>query len=183
MGLIVENEPLKPIVQDAVVLTIDNFVKNYTGAVNEKQVTERTAHILNTIRAKYADKLSMFGLVHAFDLLSECKYPCEVRLDWYNGQGISTALNSYIAHCEREYDEFIKDVAFAENAKKEDAISPEQVQDLWKKGADIAKRLEVKYGTVGEKFTDQREWFKENKDKLQGIEKQYRAEPTAEDFD
>lgn len=105
-------------------LVVSEFIQNYTSQYDAKESKKRIDFLHTTIVAKFSGRLSLFGLIHALELLGAGEAPCDVVFErGYNPQLVQRALNQYIAHCRKEYETFMQRIEMEEYDRRTQEIA------------------------------------------------------------
>lgn len=125
-----------------------HFLSNYVTIRYENELIERAGQLKNLILREFTHRMSLFGLIHAFYLLSKQEHPCDVRMKYgYDGQGITQALNAYIRESRKQYEELMKKVElkrkYEQPAKEPARIDDERFREFQEKMDRLSSNYEL----------------------------------------
>lgn len=117
--------------------------KSFNASPEQKDVID---HLKMTILAQFKKRrLSLFGLIHAFELMQMGEPPCDEKIYGLNTSTILRMLSKYVNYSKSQYVEFIRKIE-QEDFGDEYTYNPNKVTEMPKKLELLGSKLRARYG-------------------------------------
>lgn len=98
-------------VERAIMIVVAHFADNYLNIWNEREKESAAVKLKKLVLKEYAERMSLFGLIHAFNLIADSEPPCDTRMEsGYDGKGIRQNLNRYCSASINDYAKLLTDI-------------------------------------------------------------------------
>lgn len=137
-------------VEDAVKIVTLYFTDNYLTVNQDEKVIDIATKLKRLILSEYAERMSLFGLIHAFDLMSQYEPPCDIVIQYgYDAKAIRQNLNKYSSAAIAAYSKLFDDLQRKKDAEKAintttDVLSPSEMIAFNEKMKRLSDELDIK---------------------------------------
>lgn len=138
------------LVEEVVKIITLYFTDNYLTINQEEKVIDVATKLKRLIMSEYAERMSLFGLIHAFDLMSQYEPPCDTIIQYgYDAKAIRQNLNRYCAASISAYSKLFDDIQRKKDAEKAintttDMLSPSEMRAFNEKIERLSAELDIK---------------------------------------
>lgn len=137
------------LVEDAVKIVTLYFTDNYLIVNQDEKVIDIATKLKRLILSEYAERMSLFGLIHAFDLMSQYEPPCDTIIQYGDAKAIRQNLNRYCSAAISAYSKLEDDIKRKKDSEKAintttNLLSPSEMRAFNEKIERLSAELDVK---------------------------------------
>lgn len=136
------------LVEDAVKIVTLYFTDNYLTVNQDEKVIDIATKLKRLILSEYAERMSLFGLIHAFDLMSQYEPPCDTIIQYGDAKAIRQNLNRYCAAAVNAHSKLHEDIQRKKDSEKAintttTVLSPSELAAFNDKINRLAKDIDI----------------------------------------
>ena len=134
---------------------IGHFLQNHYNK-STREVAQVRQHLGKTILAQFSSRVSLFAIIHCFDLITTAAEPCTVKVFGMDPGGILRNLNKYLNYCRNEYEAFIQKLNGKAAIEEEYYFDKSKVSEMPQQMRELSQKLKIRYPDEQEGFKNLR---------------------------
>jgi len=159
VGELIDHGPDEDLVKQVIGKVLTHFADNYFSvAGKQEEIGRRVSHIGKVITIQFRDRISIFGVIHCLDLLSNGVPPFDTDLYGFDTMRIVRTFGQYTRECQTRYSDW---------------MTRQRQQDA--EHMNLAERAALAGKLIDNAPPQWREKFKEQKDRLRAKELQWES--------